>query len=77
MLRIIRIIAIVVILNWSAFPGLTPKCEAQNQQALPEYDFYSLALSSISDSAKVVRTTQLFVFVLWPGNGKLAKNHYL
>jgi hypothetical protein len=47
----LRTITLVAILSWSAFPGLTSKCAAQNKQALPEYDYYSLALSSILDSA--------------------------
>jgi hypothetical protein len=50
----LRTITLVAILSWSAFPGLTSKCEAQNKQALPEYDYYSLALSSILESASKV-----------------------
>lgn len=51
-MRIARTIALVAILGSPGFFWLTPRCEAQNRVAPAEYDYYSLALTSISNSAR-------------------------
>lgn len=43
--------ALLCILSSLGFPGLLPECEAQKRLAPSEYDYYSLAITSISNSA--------------------------
>jgi len=51
MLRIARTIALVSILISPGSFWLPSECDAQNKIAPPEYDYYSLAITSISNSA--------------------------
>lgn len=51
MLRFPRTIALLAILTSAGFFWLPSECEAQNKSAPPEYDYYSLAITSISSSA--------------------------
>jgi hypothetical protein len=51
-LRFARTIALVAILISPGFFRQQPECEAQNRGAPAEYDYYSLALTSISNSAR-------------------------
>jgi hypothetical protein len=49
-LRIFRTIALVILIS-PGFFWLSSECEAQNKIAPPEYDYHSLAVTSISNSA--------------------------
>jgi hypothetical protein len=51
MIRITWTIALVFILISPGFFWLSSECEAQNKIAPPEYDYYSLAITAISNSA--------------------------
>ncbi|HEX7531108.1 MAG TPA: hypothetical protein VF333_08185, partial [Pyrinomonadaceae bacterium] len=51
MLRIARTIALLAILISPGSFWRLPECEAQNRSAPPEYDYHSLAVTSISSSA--------------------------
>src|SRR5258708_27832312 len=51
MARITSTIAGLAILLWPALFGLTPNAAAQNGMATPEPDYYSLATTSILNSA--------------------------
>ena len=50
-LKIARTISLVAILISPSFLWRVPECEAQNKLAPADYDYYSLALTSISNSA--------------------------
>jgi hypothetical protein len=50
--EIAKTLALVVILISSGIVLRSPECEAQNRLAAAEYDYYSLALTSISNSAR-------------------------
>src|SRR2546421_5303192 len=51
MLKILLAIALALILSSPGFFWLSSECEAQNNLAVAEYDYYSLAVTSISTSA--------------------------
>ena len=51
MIRITWTIAFVFILISPGFFGLSSECEAQNKITPPEYDYYSIATTTISNSA--------------------------
>ncbi len=50
MLRLAKTTALVIMIS-EGFFWATPECKAQKRIAAPEYDYYSLALTSILDSA--------------------------
>jgi hypothetical protein len=50
--EIARLVAFVVVLTSCGFFGKLPECDAQTRLATAEYDYHSLALTSISNSAR-------------------------
>lgn len=51
MMKSVSVFALLCLLSLPGFSGLVPKCEAQQRQAPLVYDYYSLAVTSISKSA--------------------------